>query len=74
MEWEFLLLPHLTPPPKKPHKARILKMSRKQIWLNVDSIYNQEEELGTGEHFELLDEFEMTNENRNCSYILKTYN
>lgn len=34
-------------------------MSQKQKWLNVDSIYKKEEEQGTREHFELLDEFEM---------------
>lgn len=48
-------------------------MSPKQKWLDVDIMYNQEEELGTKEHFELLDECEMTDENRNCPCILKTY-
>lgn len=70
MEWELLLS---APERKKSHKARILKMSPKQKWLDVDIMYNQEEELGTKEHFELLDECEMTDENRNCPCILKTY-
>lgn len=45
----------LCPRKKKSHKARILKMSPKQKWLDVDFMYNQEEELGTKEHFEVLD-------------------
>lgn len=52
----------LCPRKKKSHKARILKMSPKQKWLDVDFMYNQEEELGTKEHFEVLDECEMTDE------------
>lgn len=63
----------LCPRKKKSHKARILKMSPKQKWLGVDFMYNWEEELGTKEYLELLDEREMTDENRNCPCIKKTH-
>lgn len=48
-------------------------MLPKQKWLGIDFKYNQEDELGTKEHFELLDECEMTDENRNCPCTLKTH-
>lgn len=48
-------------------------MSPKQKWLGVDFMYSQEEKLGTKKYLELLDECEMTDENRNCPCILKTH-